>query len=149
MSDTETKTEQKDLIVEEPSGSMLLNMGPSHPAMHGIVRIILQLEGEVVKAADMEIGYLHRAFEKHAESVTYTQVMPWTDRLNYVSPLINNFGYAMCVEKIFGIKVTERCEYVRVMHEGNFPHYRSSYLYRRFSNGAECIYSVFIHDESA
>jgi NADH-quinone oxidoreductase subunit D len=115
MSDTETKTEEKDLIVEEPSGNMMLNMGPSHPAMHGIVRIILQLEGEIVRSADMEIGYLHRAFEKHSESVTYTQVMPWTDRLNYVSPLINNFGYAMCVEKIFGIKVTERCEYIRVI----------------------------------
>jgi NADH-quinone oxidoreductase subunit D len=105
----------KDQILTEPSGNMLLNMGPSHPAMHGIVRIILELEGETVKGAEMEIGYLHRCFEKHAESVTYNQVMPWTDRLNYVSPMINNFGYAMGVEKLLGIDITERCKYVRVI----------------------------------
>ena len=105
----------KDQILTEPSGTMLLNMGPSHPAMHGIVRIILELEQEIVKSADMEIGYLHRAFEKHSESVTYNQVMPWTDRLNYVSPMINNFGYAMAVEKLLDLKVTERCDYVRVI----------------------------------
>ena len=105
----------KDQILTEPSGNMMLNMGPSHPAMHGIVRIVLELEGETVKGADMEIGYLHRCFEKHAESVTYNQVMPWTDRLNYVSPMINNFGYAMGVEKLLGIEVTERCKYVRVI----------------------------------
>jgi NADH dehydrogenase I, D subunit len=107
-------TEQQQILQEAP-GTMMLNMGPSHPAMHGVIRIVLQLEGELVKSAEMEIGYLHRAFEKHAESVTYTQVMPWTDRLNYVSPLINNFGYAMCVEKLLGVKVTERCEYIRVI----------------------------------
>ena len=102
-------------ILADAPGNMMLNMGPSHPAMHGVVRIVLELEGELVKKADLEIGYLHRAFEKHSESVTYTQVFPWTDRLNYVSPLINNFGYAMCVEKLLGIKVTPRCEYVRVV----------------------------------
>lgn len=107
-----SETEQ---ILQEAPGSMMLNMGPSHPAMHGVIRIVLQLEGELVKGAEMEIGYLHRAFEKHSESVTYTQVIPWTDRLNYVSPLINNFGYAMGVEKLLGIKTTERCNYIRVI----------------------------------
>jgi NADH-quinone oxidoreductase subunit D len=115
MSNEEAKILESELIAKEPSGNMMLNMGPSHPAMHGIVRIILQLEGELVRGAEMEIGYLHRAFEKHAESVTYNQVIPWTDRLNYVSPMINNFGYAMAVEKLLGIKVTERCEYIRVV----------------------------------
>src|SRR5213594_2842762 len=104
-----------DQVLTDAPGSMMLNMGPSHPAMHGVVRIILQLEGELVKSSEMEIGYLHRAFEKHSESVTYTQVIPWTDRLNYVSPLINNFGYAMGVEKLLGIKTTERCDYIRVI----------------------------------
>jgi NADH-quinone oxidoreductase subunit D len=106
--------EDQQILTDAP-GTMMLNMGPSHPAMHGVVRIILQLEGELVKKSELEIGYLHRAFEKHSESVTYTQVFPWTDRLNYVSPLINNFGYAMCVEKLLGIQVTQRCEYVRVV----------------------------------
>lgn len=109
---SENKTEQ---LLNEPSDRILLNIGPSHPAMHGIVRIIAELEGEVVMKAEMEIGYLHRAFEKHAESVTYTQVIPWTDRLNYVSPMINNFGYAMCVEKLMGLEITERCKYIRVI----------------------------------
>lgn len=108
-------TDNSDQILTDAPGTMMLNMGPSHPAMHGVVRIILQLEGELVKKAELEIGYLHRAFEKHSENVMYNQVFPWTDRLNYVSPLINNFGYAMCVEKLLGLKVTPRCEYVRVV----------------------------------
>lgn len=105
----------KDQILTEPSGTMMLNMGPSHPAMHGIVRIVLELDGEVVKNAELEIGYLHRCFEKHAESVPYNQVVPYTDRLNYVSPFINNFGFAMCVEKLMGIEITERCKFIRVI----------------------------------
>lgn len=104
-----------DQIVKDAAGIMLLNMGPSHPAMHGIVRIILELEGETVRSADVEIGYLHRAFEKESENAPYTQVIPYTDRLNYVSPMINNFGYAMCVEKLLGIQITERCKYIRVI----------------------------------
>src|SRR3989338_242969 len=95
--------------------SMMLNMGPSHPAMHGIIRLILELDGERVKNSEVEIGYLHRAFEKSAELSGYLQVIPYTDRLNYVSPLINNQGYSMAVEKLFGIKPTERAEYIRVI----------------------------------
>src|SRR3990172_10568920 len=95
------KKEEK--ILTDAPGTMMLNMGPSHPAMHGVIRIILQLEGELVQKADLEIGYLHRAFEKHCENATYTQAIPYTDRLNYVSPLINNFGYVMCVEKLLGL----------------------------------------------
>jgi NADH-quinone oxidoreductase subunit D len=94
---------------------MLLNVGPAHPAMHGIVRIIVTLEGEIVRGADVEIGYLHRGFEKMSETVDYNGVIPYTDRLNYVSPLINNMGYCMAVEKLLGISVPERCHYIRVI----------------------------------
>src|SRR3989454_6343239 len=94
---------------------MLLNVGPAHPAMHGIIRIIARLDGEKVMGADVEIGYLHRGFEKMSETVDYNGVIPYTDRLNYVSPLINNMGYCMTVEKLLGISVPERCHYVRVI----------------------------------
>ena len=88
---------------------MLLNIGPSHPAMHGIIRIVAKLDGEVIRAAEVEIGYLHRGFEKMSETVPYNGVIPYTDRLNYVSPLINNMGYCMAVEKLLGLTAPERC----------------------------------------
>lgn len=94
---------------------MLLNIGPSHPAMHGIVRIMVALDGETIVKADVEIGYLHRAFEKMCEQGPYNNAIPYTDRLNYVSPLINNIGYCLAVEKLFGIETTERCQYIRVV----------------------------------
>src|SRR6059058_2792058 len=94
---------------------MLLNIGPAHPAMHGIIRIVTKLDGERIEEAEVEIGYLHRGFEKMSETVDYNGVMPYTDRLNYVSPLINNMGYSMAVEKLLGIAVPERCHYVRVI----------------------------------
>ena len=93
----------------------MLNMGPSHPSMHGVVRLVLELDGERIVACETEIGYLHRAFEKHAENETWNNVVPWTDRLNYVSPLINNVGYALAVEKLAGIEVPERGQYIRVI----------------------------------
>ena len=95
--------------------NMLLNVGPSHPAMHGVIRLITELEGETVVSVEAEIGYLHRAFEKSSENSSWNQVMPYTDRLNYVSPLINNFGYCGAVEKLLGIEITERCQYIRVL----------------------------------
>jgi NADH-quinone oxidoreductase subunit D len=94
---------------------MLLNVGPAHPAMHGIIRIVARLDGERIKGADVEIGYLHRGFEKMSETVDYNSVMPYTDRLNYVSLLINNAGYCMAVEKLLGIQVPDRCHYIRVI----------------------------------
>ncbi len=92
-----------------------LNMGPQHPAMHGVVRLMLELEGERILGADVEIGYLHRAFEKHSETETWNNVIPWTDRLNYVSPLINNVGYCLAVEKLGGVQLPERGQYLRVL----------------------------------
>ncbi len=105
----------KDEATGKETRNMLLNVGPSHPAMHGVIRIVAELDGENIVKADVEIGYLHRAFEKHSESGGYLQVIPYTDRLNYVSPLINNFGYVGTVEKLMGITVPERCQYIRVL----------------------------------
>jgi NADH-quinone oxidoreductase subunit D len=95
--------------------SMLLNVGPSHPAMHGVIRLITELDGETVVKIEAEIGYLHRAFEKSCENSSWAQAIPYTDRLNYVSPLINNFGYCAAVEKLLDIRTTERCSYIRVI----------------------------------
>lgn len=101
--------------LELPSETMPLNMGPSHPAMHGTVRMVLEVEGEKITSADIQIGYLHRCFEKESEYATYTQIFPYTDRLNYVSPMLNNVGYALAVEKLLGIQAPERAQYIRVI----------------------------------
>jgi NADH-quinone oxidoreductase subunit D len=108
LSDTET---------ELPPDLMTINMGPSHPAMHGTVRIILTVDGERIVKSDVQPGYLHRCFEKESEHATYTQVFPYTDRLNYVSPMINNVGWAMAVEKLLGLhdRIPKRTEYIRVI----------------------------------
>ncbi|MFT3693357.1 MAG: NADH dehydrogenase (quinone) subunit D [Kofleriaceae bacterium] len=108
LSDTET---------ELPPDLMTVNMGPSHPAMHGTVRIVLTVDGEKIVKGDVQPGYLHRCFEKESEHATYTQVFPYTDRLNYVSPMINNCGWAMAVEKLLGLngKLPRRAEYIRVI----------------------------------
>jgi NADH-quinone oxidoreductase subunit D len=96
---------------------MVLNMGPSHPATHGVLRILLELDGEVITKADPDLGYLHRGDEKIAENMTYTQFIPYTDRLDYLAPLANNVAYALAVEKLLGIEkdLTPRCQYIRVM----------------------------------
>lgn len=94
---------------------MTLNIGPSHPATHGAVRLCAQLDGETIVQARVEIGYLHRAFEKHCEVSTWTQIIPYTDRLNYCSSLLNNVGYARAVEKLLGIEIPERAQYIRVI----------------------------------
>lgn len=101
--------------LELPAEPMMLNMGPSHPAMHGTVRIVVELSGETITKADVQIGYLHRGFEKMCERGTWNQVFPYVDRLNYVSPMLCNVGYALAVEKLLGITVPERCQYYRVM----------------------------------
>ncbi len=92
-----------------------LNLGPSHPATHGTLRIVVTLDGEKIIGADCEIGYLHRCFEKMSETHTYQQVIPYTDRLNYCSGIINNVGYCMAVEKLLGIEVPPRAQHIRLM----------------------------------
>src|SRR4030067_1626431 len=95
--------------------TMLINMGPSHPAMHGTIRIMLELDGERILNSEVEVGYLHRAFEKTCENKTYFNLLIYTDRLNYVSPLINNLGYAMTMEKLLGVEIPERAQYIRII----------------------------------
>jgi NADH-quinone oxidoreductase subunit C/D len=92
-----------------------LNLGPSHPATHGTLRIVVTLDGETIVGADSEIGYLHRCFEKMSETHTYQQVIPFTDRLNYCSAIINNVGYCLTVEKLLGIEAPARAQHVRLM----------------------------------
>jgi NADH-quinone oxidoreductase subunit D len=104
------------LVEPDPSMEVMeLQMGPSHPASHGTIKFNLRLDGETVVACDVEVGYLHRGFEKMCEKGTWTQVFPYTDRLNYASPLINNVAYALAVEKLLGIAVPERCTYIRMI----------------------------------
>src|SRR5499433_1778595 len=112
---------RREFMLGEGSGTgggpqnLHIGVGPAHPAMHVIIRIVTELDGETIVKADVEIGYLHRAFEKDCEHGGWNNAIPYTDRLNYVSPLINNFGYASSVEKLLGIDVTERCKYIRVI----------------------------------
>ena len=101
--------------LELPAEPMMLNMGPSHPAMHGTVRIVLELSGETIRKADVQIGYLHRGFEKMCERGNWSQIFPYADRLNYVSPMLNNVGFSLAVEKMLGVTVPERCQYYRVV----------------------------------
>jgi NADH-quinone oxidoreductase subunit D len=102
---------------ELPTESMPLNMGPSHPAMHGTVRMVLEVEGEKIRSVDVQVGFLHRCFEKEAENATWTQIFPYTDRLNYVSPMLCNVGYALAVEKLLDIDkwIPERAQFIRVI----------------------------------
>lgn len=97
------------------SETMIVSMGPTHPATHGTIRIVTELSGEKIVDADVDVGYLHRGFEKMCETVDYNQVMPYTDRLNYVSPVINNFGWCLTIEKLLGIEAPKRAQYIRVL----------------------------------
>jgi NADH-quinone oxidoreductase subunit D len=94
---------------------MIINMGPQHPSTHGVLRLVLELDGEEVVNVWPDIGYLHRGDEKIAENETYTQFIPYTDRLDYLAPLANNVAYAYAVEKLLGMDVPPRCQYIRVI----------------------------------
>ncbi len=94
---------------------MVVNLGPSHPAMHGTVRMKVELEGETIVRADPEIGFLHRGFQKSCENVRWNECLPYTDRLNYVSSLMNNFGFLNAVEKLIGLEIPERAKFIRVI----------------------------------
>jgi len=99
-----------------PLGEIMeIQMGPSHPASHGTIKFNLKLDGETIVDVDVEIGYLHRGFEKMAEQFTWNHVFPYADRLNYASPLLNNVGFALAVERLAGLEIPERCQYVRVI----------------------------------
>jgi NADH-quinone oxidoreductase subunit D len=105
---------------QEPGGDMLgekliLNMGPSHPATHGVLRLVLEMDGEVITRATPEVGYLHRGDEKLAENMQYNQFIPYTDRLDYLAPLANNVAYALAVEKLMGWELPPRGKAIRVL----------------------------------
>ena len=94
-----------------------MNFGPQHPAAHGVLRLVLELDGEVIQRADPHIGLLHRATEKLAETRTYIQNLPYMDRLDYVSMMVNEHAYVMAIEKLMGVEVPERAQYIRVMFD--------------------------------
>lgn len=94
---------------------LVLNMGPQHPSTHGVLRLELVLDGEIVVKVIPQMGYLHRCFEKHAENMTYPQVVPYTDRMDYLAGMNNNHGYVLGVERLMGIELPERVEYIRVI----------------------------------
>jgi NADH dehydrogenase I D subunit len=105
----------KEFYKELHTDLLFVNLGPSHPASHGTLRTFCALDGETIVSAVQEIGYLHRGFEKTVENKTYNQVIPYTDRLNYVSSIMNNVGFSKAVEKMLGIQITDRCIFIRVI----------------------------------
>jgi NADH-quinone oxidoreductase subunit D len=113
-----TALEDQDttVVVDDPlENQMILNMGPQHPATHGVLRLLVRLDGETVVAAVPELGYLHRGYEKIAENSTYHEFIPHTDRLDYLSPIANNVAYVLAVEKLLGLDVPPRAKYIRVL----------------------------------
>src|SRR3989442_12723082 len=109
--------QQAEDLQDVQGEKMVLNMGPSHPSTHGVLRIVLELDGEIITKAVPDVGYLHRGDEKIAENMTYTQFIPYTDRLDYLAPLANNVAYALAVEKLLGIdkQLPPRCQFIRVI----------------------------------
>src|SRR5215203_4009898 len=117
--DPATRLAQAEAELARESGDigekMVLNMGPSHPATHGVLRLVLELDGEFITRATPDIGYLHRGDEKIAENMTYNQFVPYTDRLDYLAPVANNVAYAMAVEKLLGWELPPRGQAMRVL----------------------------------
>ncbi|MGN0022092.1 MAG: NADH-quinone oxidoreductase subunit D, partial [Sphingobacterium hotanense] len=107
--------EQK--IASVSSQEMVINMGPQHPSTHGVLRLELITDGEIVKDIIPHLGYLHRCFDKHAESINYTKSIPFTDRLDYLASMNNSHAFVMGVERMLGIdqKIPKRIEYIRVL----------------------------------
>ena len=110
--DAAVESEEKDFLAGE---KMVINMGPQHPATHGVLRLVLQLDGETVVRCIPHIGYLHTGFEKTCEYREWNQVIPYTDRMDYLAPMLYNIGYALAVESLLGVEITPRCRVVRVI----------------------------------
>ncbi|GAB6281468.1 MAG: NADH dehydrogenase (quinone) subunit D [Ignavibacterium sp.] len=107
---------QSNITIEDSlENEIILNMGPQHPATHGVLRIVLRLDGEIVIAAVPELGYLHRGYEKMAENMSYYEFIPHTDRLDYLAPPANNVAFVLAVEKLLGIEAPPRAQYIRMM----------------------------------
>lgn len=106
----------EDIDIDDPlNAKMILNMGPQHPATHGVLRLVLQLRGETIEKTKLDIGYLHRGVEKIAENKTYQEFMPYTDRMDYLSPYSNNVALCTAVEKIANVEVPDRAHYIRMI----------------------------------
>ncbi|MEQ9090576.1 MAG: NADH dehydrogenase (quinone) subunit D [Balneola sp.] len=106
----------EDVDIDDPlNAKMILNMGPQHPATHGVLRLVLQLRGETIEKTKLDIGYLHRGVEKIAENKTYQEFMPYTDRMDYLSPYSNNVALCAAVEKIANVEVPDRAHYIRMI----------------------------------
>jgi NADH-quinone oxidoreductase subunit D len=105
-----------DITIDDAlDNEMILNMGPQHPATHGVLRLLLKLDGETVVGCVPDLGYLHRGYEKMAENMSYYEYIPHTDRLDYISPMSNNVAWVLAVEKLAGIEVPPRAQYIRMM----------------------------------
>ena len=100
---------------EDFEDEVIVNIGPSHPATHGTIQVIAMLDGEKVQRVDVHCGYLHRGFEKECEDHTWHNLIPYVDRLNYCSGLINDFAYCEAVETLMGVEITPRCRYLRTL----------------------------------
>src|SRR2546428_10059128 len=98
-----------------PAKTMVLNMGPQHPSTHGVLRVLLELDGETVVKATPDVGYLHTGIEKSCEAKTYPQAITLTDRIDYLAPLSNNLGFCLAVEKLLGLEAPKRAQYIRVL----------------------------------
>ena len=104
-----------EVEVSVPTQDCTINMGPQHPATHGVMRLLLKADGEVLTGAQAHLGYLHRCAEKIGENVDWTQYLPYTDRYDYLSAMNNNLGYSLAVEKLMGLEVPERAQWMRVL----------------------------------
>ena len=114
--DLNTDYWEKDVVKsEEPKEYNTLNVGPTHPATHGVFQNVMLMDGEFIVSTEQTIGYIHRAFEKIAEHRPFYQITPLTDRMNYCSSPLNNMGWHMTVEKLLGIETPRRCQYIRVI----------------------------------
>ncbi len=104
--------DEKDQVRTE---EMLLNLGPQHPSTHGVLRLLVKINGETITDAEPVIGYLHRGTEKLAEDLQYTQIIPYTDRLDYLAAMLNNYAFCHTIEQAMDLEVPERAEYLRVI----------------------------------
>ena len=102
-------------LLEREKDTMTLNMGPQHPSTHGVFRVILEMDGEVISSAEPDIGYLHTGIEKSGENMRYSHIIPMTDRLDYLNPPGNNLAFCLTVEKLMDIEIPPRADYLRVI----------------------------------
>ena len=122
---------------------MLINIGPQHPATHGVLRLVLEMEGETIVRCIPHVGYLHCGFEKIGEYRQYNQIIPWTDREDYLNSMGNNIAFALGAERLFGIEITERCKVLRVIGSGTpfyaFGAYHYYYFYSPRLHQCNCL----------